>query len=38
MNDLQSIPDDIKQLYLTVWEMSQKEIIEMAADRFGQFI
>ncbi|RPA71311.1 putative ribonucleotide reductase large subunit RNR1 [Ascobolus immersus RN42] len=28
-----SIPDDIKALYKTVWEISQKTIIDMAADR-----
>ncbi|KAI9202764.1 ribonucleotide reductase [Polychytrium aggregatum] len=28
-----SIPDDIKALYKTVWEISQKKIIDMAADR-----
>lgn len=27
------IPDDIKRLYKTVWEISQKVIIDMAADR-----
>ena len=27
------IPDDIKELYKTVWEMSQKTIIDMSADR-----
>jgi ribonucleoside-diphosphate reductase subunit M1 len=31
------IPDDLKRLYRTVWEISQKEIINMAADR-GAFI
>ena len=31
------IPDDIKKLYKTVWEISQKCIIDMAADR-GRFI
>jgi ribonucleoside-diphosphate reductase alpha subunit len=31
------IPDDIKNLYKTVWEISQKCIIDMAADR-GRFI
>jgi ribonucleoside-diphosphate reductase alpha subunit len=31
------IPDDIKTLYKTVWEISQKCIIDMAADR-GHFI
>ena len=30
-------PDDIKKLYKTVWEISQKCIIDMAADR-GRFI
>ncbi|PAV64354.1 hypothetical protein WR25_20486 [Diploscapter pachys] len=37
VQSISSIPDDVKQLYLTVWEMSQKEIIEMAADR-GAYI
>lgn len=27
------IPDEIKQIYRTVWEIEQKSIIEMAADR-----
>ena len=27
------IPNDLKELYKTVWEMSQKTIIDMAADR-----
>tara|TARA_Y200000002_G_scaffold102971_1_gene83689 strand:+ start:16668 stop:18914 length:2247 start_codon:yes stop_codon:yes gene_type:complete len=27
------IPDNLKELYKTVWEMSQKTIIDMAADR-----
>ncbi|KXN72509.1 ribonucleoside-diphosphate reductase large chain [Conidiobolus coronatus NRRL 28638] len=31
------IPDDIKQLYKTTWEITQKTIIDMAADR-GAFI
>ncbi len=31
------IPDEIKELYKTVWEMSMKDIIDMAADR-GVFI
>ena len=31
------IPANIKELYKTVWEMSQKVIIDMAADR-GVFI
>lgn len=33
LTTLQSIPEDIKKLYLTVWEMSQRDIIDMAADR-----
>jgi len=31
------IPDDIKKLYKTVWEISQKAVIDMAADR-GHFV
>lgn len=31
------IPDDLKQLYKTVWELSQRVIIDMAADR-GAFV
>jgi ribonucleoside-diphosphate reductase alpha subunit len=31
------IPDDIKKLYRTVWEIKMKDIIDMAADR-GRFI
>ena len=31
------IPDDLKALYKTVWEISQKSLIDMAADR-GAFI
>ncbi|KAG5264542.1 hypothetical protein AALO_G00255370 [Alosa alosa] len=32
-----TIPDDVKELYKTVWEISQKMIIKMAADR-GAYI
>jgi len=32
-----SIPDDIKEVHKTVWEIKQKDIIEMSADR-GKFI
>lgn len=32
-----NIPDDIKALYKTVWEISQRKILEMAADR-GAYI
>ena len=32
-----SIPADIKEVYRTVWEIKQKDLIEMSADR-GKFI
>jgi len=34
---IEEIPDNLKQIYKTVWEYSQKSLIEMAADR-GAFI
>ncbi len=34
---IQEIPDNIKELYKTVWEIKQRTIIDMAADR-GAFI
>lgn len=34
---IEEIPDNIKALYKTAWELSQKTIIEMAADR-GAYI
>jgi ribonucleoside-diphosphate reductase subunit M1 len=34
---IDGIPDDIKALYKTVWEISQKAVIDLAADR-GAFI
>ena len=34
---IESIPNNIKDLYKTVWEMSMKDIIDMSADR-GAFI
>merc|ERR1712106_1272539 len=37
IQNVDSIPADLKALYKTVWEISQKVIIEMAADR-GAFI
>ena len=37
IQNIVDIPDDIKILYRTVWEISQKCIIDMAADR-GHFI
>jgi ribonucleoside-diphosphate reductase alpha chain len=37
IQSIEGIPDNIKELYKTVWEMSMKDIIDMAADR-GMFI
>ncbi len=37
IKNIETIPDHIKALYKTVWEISQKVIINMAADR-GAFI
>ena len=37
VQDIDEIPDDIKLLYRTVWEIPQKNIIEMSADR-GAFV
>ena len=37
IQNIVDIPGDIKKLYKTVWEISQKAIIDMAADR-GRFI
>lgn len=37
IQNILDIPEDIKKLYKTVWEISQKCIIDMAADR-GRFI
>lgn len=37
IQNIPEIPDDIKQIYKTVWEISQKCIVDMAADR-GAFI
>ena len=37
VKDIPSIPEELKALYKTVWELSQKAIIDMAADR-GAFI
>lgn len=33
IQNIPSIPDEIKALYKTVWELSQKTIIDMAAAR-----
>ncbi len=37
VQQIDAIPDNIKELYKTVWEMKMKDIIDMAADR-GAFI
>lgn len=37
IQNVPNIPADIKALYKTVWEISQRKIVEMAADR-GAFI
>merc|ERR1712223_922603 len=37
IQDINEIPKDIRDLYKTVWEVSQKTILQMAADR-GAFI
>jgi len=37
VQSMNEIPDDIKAMYKTVWEISQREIIDMAADR-GPYI
>jgi len=37
VQNITNIPDDIKDRYKTVWEISQKCIIDMAADR-GRFV
>ncbi|KAI9697043.1 MAG: ribonucleotide-diphosphate reductase subunit rnr1 [Candelina mexicana] len=37
IQNIPNIPDDIKALYKTVWEISQRTIVQMAADR-GAFI
>merc|ERR1719420_1906525 len=37
VQNIPEIPDNIKQIYKTVWEYSQKDLIDMSADR-GPFI
>ncbi|MCL1672901.1 ribonucleoside-diphosphate reductase alpha chain [Chryseobacterium oranimense] len=37
VQNMEEIPTDLKELYKTVWEIKQKTIIDMAADR-GAFI
>lgn len=33
VQNIPEIPDDVKEIYKTVWEISQRSIIDMAADR-----
>jgi ribonucleoside-diphosphate reductase alpha chain len=37
VQDIPEIPQDIKELYKTVWEIKQRAVIDMAADR-GAYI
>lgn len=37
LQSIPEIPDDLKQLYKTVWEISQKTVLKMAVER-GAFI
>src|SRR5690606_18534939 len=37
IQDIAEIPQNLKDLYKTVWEIKQKDLIDMAADR-GAFI
>jgi ribonucleoside-diphosphate reductase alpha chain len=37
VQNIPNVPDDIKEIYKTVWEIKQKDLIEMSADR-GKFI
>jgi ribonucleoside-diphosphate reductase alpha chain len=37
VQNIKEIPDNIKEIYKTAWELKQKSILEMAADR-GAFI
>jgi len=37
VQSIPSIPDDVKAIYKTVWEISQKKVLDLAADR-GAFI
>jgi ribonucleoside-diphosphate reductase alpha chain len=37
VQDIKSIPDNIKAIYKTVWEIKMKDIIDMSAER-GKFI
>ena len=33
VQNIPGIPDDVKAIYKTVWEISQKKVLDLAADR-----
>ena len=37
IQDIEGIPDDLKELYKTVWEIPMRNLIDMSADR-GAYI
>src|ERR1700729_3279340 len=37
VQNIPGIPDDVKAIYKTVWEISQKKVLDLAADR-GAYI
>lgn len=37
IQDIEEIPKHLKNIYLTVWEVSQKKVIDLAADR-GKYV
>jgi ribonucleotide reductase alpha subunit len=37
VQEIEGIPDDLKELYKTTWEIKQRHVIDMAADR-GAYI
>lgn len=37
IQNIREVPDDLKALYKTAWELSMKTVIDMAADR-GAFV
>jgi ribonucleoside-diphosphate reductase subunit M1 len=37
VQNIPTVPDDVKAIYKTVWEISQKKVLDLAADR-GAFI
>jgi ribonucleoside-diphosphate reductase subunit M1 len=37
VQNIPRIPDDVKAIYKTLWEISQKKVLDLAADR-GAYI